>query len=120
MNTAVKKWIPATFMALVITVASSIPAQKLEKAPVHVNDKMAHVVVYACGGMALRHALSSSPMTILAGAAFGAFDENYQRLVPGRETSLLDWIADLIGVSLGTLFYVGIQKIRRFFPNRNA
>ena len=38
---------------------------------------------------------------IVAGALYGATDEWHQSFVPGRDASVLDWLADLCGVTLG-------------------
>ena len=35
------------------------------------------------------------------GALVGAVDENYQRLIPLRDPSFADWIADLVGTTSG-------------------
>jgi VanZ family protein len=31
----------------------------------------------------------------------GALDEQVQRLAPGRDVSVADWMADILGISLG-------------------
>ena len=40
-------------------------------------------------------------MLILVGAAYGLLDEWHQTLVPGRDASLGDAVADALGVLLG-------------------
>jgi len=42
---------------------------------------------------------------ILVGAAYGALDEWHQSLVPGRDPSVGDWVADAVGVVLGFLLF---------------
>jgi VanZ family protein len=37
----------------------------------------------------------------MTGSLLGALDEQSQRLSPGRDVSMLDWLADILGVSLG-------------------
>ena len=34
---------------------------------------------------------------------FGALDENYQRLTPGRTPDIWDWVLDTIGVLLAAI-----------------
>ena len=37
----------------------------------------------------------------MTGSLLGALDEQSQRLAPGREVSVRDWLADILGISLG-------------------
>jgi VanZ family protein len=110
MNPGVKKWCLVACYAFLITGLSSIPAKRLPHS--NINDKVAHTVLYTGAAIATRNALISSPGAILAVAAYGIFDENYQRLVPGRTCSIYDWFADLTGAILGTTLYVIYEKIR--------
>ena len=52
---------------------------------------------------------------IVCGMMFGAFDESWQRLVSDRSSSILDWIADVVGVTVGST--VGLVMIRRRSSN---
>jgi len=70
------------------------------------SDKVLHAVEYAplaflwgrvCGGSPGRRAL----LGWAAAGLFGLTDEFHQAFVPGRESSLLDWAADLAGAAAG-------------------
>jgi VanZ family protein len=67
-------------------------------------DKLAHAAEYAVlgfllsGGFAQRRAWIPA---LLAGAVFGAGDELFQAVIPGRDSSLLDWAADVAGLLVG-------------------
>lgn len=73
------------------------------------NDKVLHLAVYTGFGLVLG-GLPYPPAALgMAGSLLGAVDEQTQRLAPGREVSVADWLADLLGVSLG------LALRRRFF-----
>jgi VanZ family protein len=74
---------------------------------------LAHVIVYAILGVALgwgrwlsggRDGARRSPSHALLlglGYLYGALDEWHQGFVPGRTPSVVDWMADVVGVTLG-------------------
>jgi VanZ family protein len=74
---------------------------------VPVNDKVVHVGLYAVLGAALAFGRASSGTSmshiglIVVGALYGASDEWHQMYVPGRFADVFDWIADVVGVSMG-------------------
>ena len=39
------------------------------------------------------------------GTSYGALDELHQSLVPGRSAELGDWLADAVGVALGSFAF---------------
>ena len=51
--------------------------------------------------------------TVLLAGVFGVLDELYQLLIPGRDASYQDWVADVIGVCLGSWIYLIIWKYLR-------
>jgi VanZ family protein len=93
---------------------SSLGPRDLPDAAFLFSDKLNHFVAFAAGGWltasALRLSRPSSPpaghlvTAILLVAAFGAFDETFQTLTPGRTGGdLYDWIADFLGAVAGAL-----------------
>ena len=65
------------------------------------NDKVLHLAVYAGFGFVLG-GLPYPPVALgTAGSLLGAADEQIQRLAPGRDVSLADWLTDILGLSLG-------------------
>ena len=101
----------AIALMLVIVALSLMPQADLP--PVEGSDKLKHFIAYAA---------LSVPVTIWAGpgrslrallltAGFGALVEVAQLLAPtGREFSLLDGGANLIGAGLGTLVAVVLRR----------
>jgi VanZ family protein len=77
-------------------------------------DKVAHFLAYGLLGLLIARALhgGSGPVRVrlaLAAVAlatlYGASDELHQRFVPGRDASLLDLAADLLGAAGGAALW---------------
>lgn len=87
-----------------------------------VNDKFAHAILYTALGISLAWGRKIGPfkpphvLLLLAGYAYGAFDEWHQSRVPGRTPDAMDLVADVVGVSLGYLLFHAIWAI--FFRRR--
>lgn len=113
MNATVKRWAPVIAYAALITGLSSIPARDLPPGGFQNSDKVAHVLLYSGAGFVVQHALGNVPLAVLAVSAYGALDEQYQRLIPGRNCDASDWIADSIGGIVGALVYPWYEKRRR-------
>ncbi len=107
-----RKWIlVGAYLALIFGV-SSIPQSSLGHTYFRMSDKLAHLAEYAGFGLLLSVAFGSTfrrvrrwvllVVVVLIGAAVGALDETYQMTVPGRERELLDWVADVAGVLVGS------------------
>ncbi len=78
---------------------------------------LAHVIVYAILGLALgwgrwmsggqsgdgggARRPPSHALLLGLGYLYGALDEWHQGFVPGRTPSVVDWVADVVGVTLG-------------------
>ncbi len=108
-------WLP---VLAYVTAIFAVSAQPYLSAPVHFAnaDKVMHVGEYVVLGILLVRALRatlrvSRPLfaamiAITVVALIGTADENFQRLIPGRQCDLFDFFADVAGGSLGQLFYV--------------
>ncbi|MFQ5679352.1 MAG: VanZ family protein [Gemmatimonadota bacterium] len=78
-------------------------------------DKLLHFLLYVGLGWFLGRAawLSGRPgpravwAALLSGLLFAALDEWHQAVLPTRDASLADWLADTAGLSVGLLLYVG-------------
>ena len=91
----------------VISIVSHIPGNALSRVGVHIWDKSAHFFEYSLLGILLflgfslrwesiaRHTVLL--LTVAVIIALGSFDELHQMVVPGRESSLADVLADGIG-----------------------
>lgn len=91
-----------TLYTAFIAVVSLLPAEQLSAATV--NDKIAHFLCYALFAL-LAGVLTLSPRRFLffciGIASFGLLLEGGQSLVPGRDSSLLDALANTAGTALG-------------------
>lgn len=65
-------------------------------------DKLAHFLAYALLGFLL--GLGREGQAFGVAALYGLLDEFHQSFTPGREVSLLDFLADALGGALGALF----------------
>jgi len=91
--------LPAVYYLAILSV-SLLPRSEVEKLPLP-NDKLMHLGVYSGFGFILG-GLPYSPAALgMAGSLLGALDEQTQRLAPGRDVSVRDWLADILGISLG-------------------
>ena len=99
-----KNWlIPALYYLAILSI-SLIPRSGVEEVDRLIplpNDKVLHLAVYSGFGFVLG-GLPFSPVPLgMAGSLLGALDEQVQRLAPGRDVSVADWVADILGISLG-------------------
>ena len=78
-------------------------------------DKFIHIVEYSIFGILAARAVKNSPravlnknfiiFAILITVAYGASDELHQIFVPFRACDVFDLTADLIGGTIGAIFY---------------
>jgi VanZ family protein len=104
--------LPALYYLAILSV-SLIPRSGVEKVDLLIplpNDKVLHAAVYAGFGFVLGGLPYPAIALGTAGSFLGALDEQVQRLAPGRDVSFADWLADILGISLG------LTLRRRFRP----
>lgn len=117
----VRYWLPLLAYVLLIFTLSSMP--RLRPPFGFLNaDKVIHMGEYAGLGWLTGRALHTIPAmsglqasglaAITIGATIGCFDELYQSTVPGRESSVLDWAADFMGVVLSQIAYAWLKRPR--------
>ena len=112
----------ALVVALVIIAGSSVPGNNIPSVFKFTPDKLIHCLEYAVLGVFIfrwiRLELGASPMTkvrvtaFLLGSFMGIIDENYQRLIPGRQSDFWDWVLDSVGVVIAIV-------VMSFFTHRN-
>lgn len=102
-------WIPALVVMAAIAVLSH--RSDLPDLPGGPPDWLLHGMEYgvlaaACAFGATRgfvperrKAAAAATATVIA-AGYGVLDEWHQSFVPGRDPSLMDWLADLVGAAL--------------------
>lgn len=101
-------WLPVLLFEAAVLYLSTRPNLRVPSGVPYL-DKVAHFGEYAVLGWLLFRALrlsgggrrESALSTILAIAFLGAGDEVFQRQIPGRFSSLRDWLADLAGGVVG-------------------
>jgi VanZ family protein len=118
MQTLIKKflkyWAPLYVYAGIIFYFSSIP-KPLPDVSIPHFDKFLHLIEYAVFGILAARAFKSSPreilyknfkiLAVLAAVAYGASDEFHQFFVSCRNCDVFDLMADLIGGTIGAIFY---------------
>jgi VanZ family protein len=108
--TATSAFGPPVAWALLIFLASSIPAQAFPESRVFDYDKLIHMGIYGVfafllfRGFRLRRVPASLAiagwLTLGICTAYGASDEFHQLFVPGRSCDVFDLLADLLGAGL--------------------
>jgi VanZ family protein len=114
-----RAWLPVLAYVVLIFVFSSqprlAPPFRFEN-----GDKLAHTLEYGGLGFLLVRALRIGPRAmgplagglaaLAIGMAVGAADELYQGVVPGRQSTVHDWLADTGGLILAQLAYLAIRR----------
>ncbi len=99
-----RRWLPAVLWAVVILTVSSLPHFGLPGGIFKGCDKIAHFIEYAILGRMLRYwSRRRQPQFIAGGVGLAAVDELHQGLIPGRQVSEWDFMADLAGLIVGYL-----------------
>ena len=110
-------WIPPIVYMLLIFHFSS-ESQPLPALTEHVWDKLLHLTEYAGLGLLWCRALRSEGLgwtaaivfAAVAATAYGATDEWHQSFVPLRDSSVRDWIADMLGSSVGAGLFAALRR----------
>ena len=99
-----KNLLPPVLYYLLILSVSALPASRVKKVddffPLP-NDKVLHLAVYTGFGFVLGGLPFPSAALGMAGSLLGGLDEQSQRLAPGRDVSIQDWLADILGIAIG-------------------
>jgi VanZ family protein len=114
-----KRWFPLIAWIVVIFGLSSIPGISIKGPDIPGGiDKVAHFVEYAIlafvlhRGIRFRNEHSGLSLIIIVASCalvIAVLDELYQSLIPGRESSVADVVADVAGMAVGT----AVAVIRR-------
>ncbi len=117
--------VPVIILAIVIFVLSSIPKLTPPNLGFELQDKFYHFLVYAVFGFLVARSFFSLQFSdnfhkyylvfaILFSAIYGLSDEIHQSYVPGRFSSIGDFIADSSGSVIGVLIFHYRQGIKLF------
>lgn len=84
------------------------------------SDKLAHLIEYGLLGLLLARALRAtwpartwvfvSLLALGLGLGIGAADECFQSFVPGRDSTVFDWLADGTGLTFAQLAYLAAAR----------
>lgn len=101
---------------------SAVPNTQLPQA-ISLSDKLVHMMIYAVLAVLFARAVAfSSPkpwpfliwiMSVAFVSFYGITDEFHQSFVDGRSSDLRDWVADLIGGSIGAALYLFWRQTRQ-------
>lgn len=97
-----------------ILLASSIPGKSLPKIVILSPDKLLHLAEYGILGFLVFKSFNKVSLPIIAGLLFFAcLDEIWQSFVPGRNPSIYDVFADIIGftVVIGSMYYFSRKRL---------
>jgi len=106
-------WLPAVTWALLIAGLSHLPGDDLPSVELPFADKLVHAGLYAVltafTMLGFRRAQGSSPVraavyAFCVACIYGAIDEYHQSFVDHRSTSIVDWIADVAGAALASVY----------------
>ena len=115
----VRFWLPVMAYVSLIFVVSAQP--RLHPPLTFQNsDKLAHLLEYGVLGLLLARAiraslprrswLAVSMLSLGLGLGIGAADEFFQSFVPGRDSTVFDWIADGTGLTFAHLAYLATAR----------
>jgi VanZ family protein len=114
-QTFITCWVPVLLYITAILVLSAQPGLRPPEG-LHLSDKFYHFVEYGGLGLLLVRALRAtlrvrlpivaSLVAIAIGIALGISDELFQRMIPGRESSAWDVLADVTGVVMAQIAYL--------------
>lgn len=101
-------WLPSIGWMAVIFYLSHQPALPIEPLFPH-QDKVFHFVAYFLLTSLMCVACKINQYTlfwaVVVAALYGITDEFHQGFVPGRDVSLLDWLADVFGSVVAYFFF---------------
>ncbi len=116
-----KYWFPVILYCCMIFGVSAMPNLQL-KGTISFSDKIVHMFEYAVLAVLFARAVAASSqrswglliwtMSVAFIAFYGITDEFHQSFIIGRSSDLSDWIADLIGGSLGAAVYLVWLKVK--------
>lgn len=105
-------FLPWLMLSLAIIYFSNQETVEFLNDPFYLEDKILHFIAYFIYGLTIQFALINSTnyntkkyylTIILIGSLFGMTDEIHQYFIAGRSSDILDWIADLLGVSFSLI-----------------
>lgn len=120
-------YLPLILYWLVIFIGTTLPAGELPDVE-SLSDKTKHFIAYFILALLLNLALIfqrrlpriskySHLITFICAAIYGILDELHQNFIPGRQSDIMDWYADISGSLLGVLVVFAIKKATEWGKN---
>lgn len=115
-----KQLLPFFAWTILVFAVSSIPRLSGDEFGVPAwSDKVAHFLEYlilaflfyrGIRGERWRMGVPAWLIVLATGLAIASVDEYHQSYIPGRDSNIFDWIADMAGVASGTM--LGMRRYR--------
>jgi VanZ family protein len=117
MNNRNFRWVLAAYILLIFSL-SALPGSSLPNQLFPQWDKVVHFIEYLfLGFLAVNSVEKLNPkllfFLILGGLAISGIDETWQSFRPGRDSSLLDMLADGLGYICGSFLALKLLSNRR-------
>ncbi len=115
-------YFPLIVYWVALIIATSLPSKEMPN--IKINDKIEHLLAYLVLSFLFNLTLlvqnkfqllknKAYISTIIFLGVYAMVDELHQAFIPGRDCSILDWSADIIGVFLGvSLTYFLVKKFK--------
>ena len=115
--------VPWLTMMILITIESSIKGFKLPQLGLHIEDKIVHYLIFGVLGWLLIRGMFMETMrwvrknkywiVSILGLLFAFSDEWHQSMVPGRDASIWDWLADALGIITFVYYFYLRQRQKK-------
>ena len=104
-----KAGILAVLFIFLMIIGSSFEGSSIPKSYIFTLDKLLHILEYYIFGIFLFFVFLSASkkpaiISLITGIFYSFIDELYQLTVKGRDSSILDIVADITGLILGLVF----------------
>jgi VanZ family protein len=107
---------PWQVLMVIIFTLSSIGQEDMPGIVEKFSDKFLHFIVFGLLGVLLVRSFRTSRLSwlrmyapgwgVFLSSLYGVLDELHQLMVPGRHSSMMDWLADTGGAALLIILYV--------------
>ncbi len=129
--TKIKYIFPSLFIAIIIFAVSHQPNVNIPDIGIGIEDKFLHFFAYFVFGLTLVYAVLGIKngigkgklflIVFVIGALYAFSDELHQYYVPGRESDIADFLADVSGIVCSYFFNPFISKfIQKKFEKNNV
>ncbi|MBN1464678.1 VanZ family protein [candidate division KSB1 bacterium] len=117
------KWtLPLILWTLLLLFLTWYPKVKTPDIGIEAQDKIAHLLFFLLWGLLMcrshsKYEINRVPsavkVTIIVGILFAIVDESMQELIPGRNFSIYDGLANIMGVLMSIPFFLTIWLPRQ-------